>query len=49
MKDYHVLLQIWSNCKVIGETRYEFQSKEKAEEFLRLAHILQEMVRGKNN
>lgn len=46
MKNYHVLLQIWSNCKVVGETRYDFKSKEKAEEFLRLAHILQTMVRG---
>ena len=43
-KDYHALIQIWSECKVVRENRIEFTSIEKADEFLRLANILALMV-----
>lgn len=51
---YVITIQAWKeentdNIKPklqIGEANYIFQSKEKVEEFLRLTHILQTMVRG---
>lgn len=52
---YVITIQAWKEEKndsynvqpsLIGEANYTFKSKEKVEEFLRLTHILQNMVRG---
>jgi hypothetical protein len=45
-KNLHLVITVWSSCKVIREQRFDFTSIEKVDEFLRLAHILQIMVKG---